>query len=174
MKKCESCGARIVFGGKRKGQFRFCNSHCYNKGGGYLLFDSVSEDDVDEVMLAVHQGDCPVCEGPGPVDVHLTYDIWAILFWTSLSTTPNICCQMCGQKKRFVAILGAFFLGWWSFPTGIIMTPIQIARNIAGMVSLPDTSLPSIEMEHLIRMDIANTMYKQHNKGNRSIKEAKL
>ena len=168
MKKCATCGSRIAFGGKKEGPFRFCNAGCYKKGGGYLLFDSVPEDAVDDVMLAMHQGMCPMCEGPGPVDVHLAHEIWAILFWTSYSSTPHICCQSCGQKKRFLAIISSFLLGWWSFPTGIIMTPIQLARNIAGMMAMPDTSLPSVELENIVRLDIANKMYREQKKQHKS------
>lgn len=160
MKKCESCGATIAFGGKKEGRFHFCNDRCFNKGGGYTVYDDVPEDEVDDLMLKVHQGACPLCQGPGPVDIHMSYEIWAILFWTSVKSIPRICCQPCGQKKRMVALLGSMFLGWWSIPTGIIMTPIQIARNIAGLVDLPDDSMPSIELENDVRMELANDLYK--------------
>ena len=104
---------------------------------------------VDEAMLNVHRGDCPLCEGPGPVDVHMSHEVWSALVMTSWKSIPHICCQSCGQKKRLVSLLGSLLLGWWGFPWGIIMTPIQIIRNIVDMVALPDTSEPSMSWKIL-------------------------
>jgi hypothetical protein len=32
----------------------------------------VSDDELEREVRKVHQGNCPVCNGPGPVDVHTT------------------------------------------------------------------------------------------------------
>jgi hypothetical protein len=47
------------------------------------------------------------------------------------------------------------FLGWWGFPWGLIMTPIQIGRNLYGMASPPDPSRPSAQFEKVLRMTMA-------------------
>ena len=30
-------------------------------------------------------------------------------------------------------------LGWWGFPRGLILTPVQVARNIGEMAGRPET-----------------------------------
>jgi hypothetical protein len=46
-------------------------------------------------------------------------------------------------------------LGWWGFPWGLIVTPVQIARNITGMLKGPDPLAPSAKLERAVRMNIA-------------------
>jgi hypothetical protein len=51
-------------------------------------------------------------------------------------------------------------LGWWGFPWGLIMTPVQIGKNIFGIVKSPDDSKPSEKLENLVRANIASQMLK--------------
>jgi hypothetical protein len=45
-------------------------------------------------------------------------------------------------------------LGWWGFPWGLILTPVQITRNIAGMCKGPDSSKPSDNLRKLVLVNI--------------------
>jgi len=54
---------------------------------------------------------------------------------------------------------GAFFslfLGWWGFPWGLLLTPIQIGRNVFGMVRPPEPSKASSQLEKIVRMTLAS------------------
>ena len=41
--------------------------------------------------------------------------------------------------------------GWWGFPFGLIMTPVQVMRNLAGIFGGPNPASPSPALEKLIR-----------------------
>ena len=79
MAKCDYCGSTIIFGGKRQGDLRFCNDRCLGNGGLLLVSRQVPENVVHESLWKVHQGRCPKCTGPGPVDVHVSHRVWSAL-----------------------------------------------------------------------------------------------
>ena len=69
MASCAYCNTRILFGGKRDGDRRYCNEKCLHQG---LLSDAASQlspADVQAHIFRVHKGNCPKCDGPGPVDM---------------------------------------------------------------------------------------------------------
>jgi hypothetical protein len=51
-------------------------------------------------------------------------------------------------------VLFSLFCGWWGFPWGLILTPVQITRNIAGMYKGPDPSKPSDTLRKLVLVNI--------------------
>ena len=69
--------------------------------------------------------------------------MWSALVILTWSSRPQICCRSCGVKNKISDALFCFFLGWWGFPHGLIMTPIQLGRNLFGIFSMPDPSRPS-------------------------------
>jgi anti-anti-sigma factor len=76
---CDYCGTGILFGGKREGNLRFCNTRCQQGGAFLALSRRVSDTQVQEMLWKVHQGMCPKCGGSGPVDVHTSYRVWSAL-----------------------------------------------------------------------------------------------
>ena len=48
--------------------------------------------------IQVHQGNCPQCDGPGPVDVHTSYRVYSVVMMTSWSSRPLVACARCGTK----------------------------------------------------------------------------
>jgi hypothetical protein len=52
----------------------------------------------------------------------------------------------------------SLFAGWWGFPWGLIMTPVQLSRNVIGLVRAPETMGPSPELEKTVRTMIAAQM----------------
>jgi hypothetical protein len=52
------------------------------------------------------------------------------------------------------AIALSFCGGWWGFPFGLILTPIQITRNIMAMCSQPPASQPSVNLRKLIQLNL--------------------
>ena len=155
MAKCDYCGSTIIFGGKRDTNGRFCNANCQSRGALLALSRQLPDSAVREQMWKAHQGPCPKCNGAGPVDVHVSHKVWSAVFLTSWSSTPQMSCRSCGLKSQLAASAFSLVLGWWGFPWGLVVTPIQIGRNLIGMASPPDPSKPSEQFERIVRMSMA-------------------
>lgn len=155
MAKCAYCGSTIVIGGKRQGDFRFCNDKCLQRGVLLSALDQVPKDLLERYIHAVHRGNCPKCKGNGPVDVHTSYSVWSILVLTSWRSTPQICCKKCGIKAKVRDGFVSLLIGWWGVPWGIILTPVQVVRNFAGIFYSPDPSKPSKTLETMVGLDLA-------------------
>ena len=100
-------------------------------------------------------GLCPVCSGNGPIDVHTSHEVWSILLMTSWKSLPRISCRSCGVKRQLGGLFFSLFAGWWGFPWGLVMTPVQIVKNVIGLASPPDPMQPSDELLHQMRLIIA-------------------
>jgi hypothetical protein len=160
MSTCAFCGNIILFGGKRSGNLRFCSEKCFRKGSNAIaadrLYDELPEELIQKQIQAVHQGDCPRCGRPGPVDFHESHRVWSAIHLTSWKTRTHLTCRSCGVKAQLGDTLYSMLLGWWGVPFGLVLTPVQIIRNIAGMVRGPDPSRPSLKLDTHVRLDLAN------------------
>jgi hypothetical protein len=155
MASCGYCGTTVLFGGTREGELRFCNAECQRKGFVAAVAQHIPDHVVSEQVWKVYQGLCPQCGGSGPVDVHTSYRVWSALALTSWSSRPHIVCRSCGSKARLGDAAFSLVLGWWGFPWGLIMTPVQVFRNAAGLVRTTGSTAPSSQLTHLIRLRIA-------------------
>jgi hypothetical protein len=155
MASCAACGTTILFGGVREDDLRFCNAKCH--GNGYLLriAREIPRDVIVTQTASIYHGACPKCQGPGPVDVHTSYRVWSALLLTQWQSYPQVCCRSCGRKSQFGNALFSLVLGWWGFPWGIVMTPVQVTRNIAAMFSARGEHAPSPDLERATSMMIA-------------------
>lgn len=156
MASCAYCGTTILFGGVKENDLRFCNQECFQKGRVVALSRSIPKNVVDEQVRSIHRGVCPKCKGSGPVDVHTSHRVYSALVVTSWRSIPGVSCRSCGIKSQAGNMLYCLLLGWWGFPWGIIMTPVQIVRNIAGMTKGPDETKPSDKLENLVRIHLAS------------------
>ncbi len=154
MATCDACGS-IMFGGVRDGERRYCNEECRQRGAYVALADQMPEQILDSYVKQTHEGDCPKCQGPGPVDVHISHSVWSALIITHWGSHPEVCCQSCGTKAKLVNSLFSLALGWWGFPWGLIATPIQIARNLGGLFSTPDPTTPSPKLREVVKLHLA-------------------
>lgn len=167
MATCDYCGTTVVFGGVKDNDLRFCNNDCYQKGRVLVLSRSIPKDVVDREVLQVHRGPCPHCRSSGPVDVHTSYRIYSLLVYSSWSSIPKVSCRSCGIKSQIGNTLFSLVLGWWGFPWGFIMTPVQIGRNILGILKGPDESRPSDNLANLVRVGIASQVQEEQKAANR-------
>lgn len=158
MAKCDYCGTKIFLGGVKDQGYRFCNENCKYNGRALIAANQVPVEILDEQVRAIHQGMCPVCSGRGPVDVHTSHRVWSALLLTSWVSRPHICCVKCGRMEQIKDTLFSLFLGWWGFPWGLIVTPIQIIRNLVGMLIKPDSSQPSRQLRRLVLIHIGTSM----------------
>jgi hypothetical protein len=153
--RCAYCNTRIFFGGKREGSLQFCNDGC--RQGGVLLAVSrqVPETIVREQMWAVFKGSCSNCGGPGPVDVHVSHRVVSAIVVTSWTNQPALTCRRCGVRAKVRDSIVSLAFGWWALPWGIVMTPVQVARNVAGLLRAADESRPSTQLETMVRLRVA-------------------
>lgn len=91
----------------------------------------------------IHSGPCPLCGSPGPVDVHYAPRVWSAIVVTVRNTKTLVSCRRCARDEQHAAIGFSLALGWWGVPFGIFLTPVQVARNIHGIVRPPDPERPS-------------------------------
>lgn len=155
MARCDYCGTTILFGGVKDDDLRFCNDNCHQQGILLAVTDQVPEDVISHQVMEVHQGLCPQCGGPGPIDAHTSYTVWSALVITRWQSNLRVCCHSCGIKSKIRATVVSGLLGWWGFPWGLIITPIQLLRNILGLFSSPDPRVPSMQLENSVKFDIA-------------------
>lgn len=155
MAKCEQCSTSIIFGGVYEDGDRFCNQRCARNYQVVKKSLGLPAEFVRQQVSEVHQGACPKCLGQGPVDVHYAYQVWSALVLTSWENKPLVSCRKCARNKQIGASFFSLFLGWWGFPWGIIMTPVQIGRNITAMAGGPNPNQPSKNLEKLVRMNLA-------------------
>jgi hypothetical protein len=155
MTKCAFCGSTILFGGKSSNNRSFCNERCAQRGLLLSIADTIPQPQVEQQVWAVHQGRCPKCTGPGPIDVHVSHRVWSVLVLTSWRSQPRISCRSCGTKAQLGDAAFSLVCGWWGFPWGVLLTPIQIGRDVAGMVKGPEPTKPSASLANMVRMQMA-------------------
>ena len=169
MAKCDYCGSTIIFGGKRDANGRFCNQKCQGRGGLLALSRQIPEAAVQQQVWKFHQGPCPKCSRSGPVDVYVTHKVWSALYLTSWSSTPQTSCRSCGMKSQLGGAFFSLVLGWWGFPWGLLVTPIQIGRNLLAIARPPEPSKPSAQLEKIVRMTMASQTVRQQSVPQRSM-----
>jgi hypothetical protein len=154
MATCDYCGATIWFGGKSAGLLRFCGENCFRNGRHIINATSIPHEELEKRLRQVHHGPCPRCGGDGPVDVHTWHDVKSFVFITRWRSIPRICCRKCGLLSQLCGSLSSLLIGWWGFPFGLILTPIQIARNVKGIVFPPVPQQPSPMLERMVRIEL--------------------
>jgi hypothetical protein len=161
MAACNACGTTILFGGATVGEARYCNARCAQRGQLLLISRRIAPDVVTGAVSKVFHGACPKCKGPGPVDVHTSYRVYSVLIMTRWQSLPLIACRSCGVKAQLGDALFSLVLGWWGFPWGLIMTPVQVTRNIAGAIRNRTEAGPSPELETAVRVWLAGSAVNQ-------------
>src|SRR5689334_7620480 len=149
MRSCSECGNFVLFGGLHDDDEdkRYCDRVCAERAYYSKAARSVSDADLGPAVLEIHGGPCPRCAGPGPVDLHVSYRVMSALVVTFWSNRPAICCRRCGIHRRLGDAALSLLLGWWGVPAGLVLTPIQVVRNVIGLLRMPDPSRPSAALE---------------------------
>lgn len=158
MASCAYCNSLILFGGTRAGDLRFCDAKCAEKGRLAFAANELPQAEVAKYLGQVHRGRCPECGGAGPVDLHTSHRVWSAVFMTSWASRPVISCRPCGVKRQLGDGLFSLLFGWWGVPWGILMTPVQVAKNVVSLVRAPDPSRPSNGLEKAVRLRMASAI----------------
>ena len=157
MAKCGYCGSTI-FGGVREGAQRFCNNKCLQNAYILNVSQHVPADVLDRKVEELFRGNCPKCSARGPVDIHKVHTVWSALILTRWVTTPQVSCRSCATKSQLGGMVFSLFCGWWGFPWGLILTPVQITRNVVGMCGGPDSSRPSADLRKLVQVNLGEQL----------------
>lgn len=152
MPNCTYCNSFFLFGGAKDDTGRYCNDQCRTMGNLLDHSKNLPVTELENLIDDVHQGDCPRCHGPGPVDIHKAHKIWSIVFLTSWNSSPELSCKKCGVQRQVSAFFSSSVMGWWGIPWGIIFTPVQMIKNIVEMLGGPKKSTPSELLERFVRI----------------------
>lgn len=155
MATCAGCGTMILFGGVTEGGLRFCNAACQRKAGISAALEMIPQEVIEAALLQTHHGACPQCGGEGPVDVHHSHRVWSALLMTSWSSPGVLCCRSCKVRNHLFSTVYCAALGWWGFPWGMLVTPIQIGRNVFGLFSSPAAGNPSPALRQIVLASLA-------------------
>ena len=160
MTRCENCDEWIIFGGKREGNARFCNHKCLRaaqeQSQVLRLAEQIPDDLLADALVELQPSGCPRCGGPGPVELYVSHTAWSPMFFTFVKNHPKVTCLSCAQKRKMVALLVCLLFGWWGLPAGVIVTPVQIVRNLRGIFTTPDPENPSDELIDTVRWQLAS------------------
>lgn len=156
MSACNNCGKFILFGGRTIDGQRYCGPGCANS---HALFQAAARIPADVLQQHVEHwrnSACPSCKQQGrPIDVYSGHRVHSFLVMTQWSTKRKVSCRRCGRREQLVSALYSATLGWWGLPWGLLVTPVQIVRNVAAAVK-GEPARPSAEFERIVRMQIAD------------------
>jgi hypothetical protein len=158
MAKCGYCGSTIIMGGVRAGDQRFCNKKCHQNAYILSITKNVPPDVLERKVEEVWRGNCPKCRGLGPIDVHKVYEVWSALVLTRWTTKAQVSCHSCAIKQQLGGSAFSLAFGWWGFPWGLVLTPVQITRNVIGMSRGPDRSKPSDSLRRAVLVGLGSEM----------------
>ena len=164
MASCSYCDSFMLFGGKTDPTGYYCSTKCQQAGNLLALSAQVPRNQLDRLVDELYHANCPRCGGPGPVDVHKAHRVWSAVFLTSWSSRPTLSCKSCATRRQLGAILFSGLFGWWGFPWGLGVTPLQIGRNIAEMLGGPKPGAPSALLQKVVRLE-AGARLAQGSKG---------
>ena len=157
MATCPTCNTTILFGGRKKDGARYCSTKCLTSATKAGVSKSIPAEVALEAVARVLAGPCPLCGGAGPVDVFTSHRIASFLVMTSWRNVPRISCRRCGTKRQLAGLLYSTLLGWWGFPWGLVMTPVQITKNLVGLARRAEPSPRNAFLfEALVREELAS------------------
>lgn len=155
MSVCNNCGKSMLFGGRKIDGVTYCGGPCATSHTTWLAAGRVPADVLQQVVERERLGACPRCKkNNGPIDVHEAHRVHSFLIMTQWHTKAHIACRPCGRKLQAGGLVYSLLLGWWGMPWGLLVTPMQIFRNVGGMVA-PTRDKASPAFERLIRRQMA-------------------
>jgi hypothetical protein len=147
----------------RDDETRFCSDKCRQNADVLRLAKNVPPEVLEREVDQLWRDVCPECRGPGPVDVHKVYEVWSALVVTRRTTKAQVSCRTCAMKRQLRSAALSFCLGWWGLPWGIVLTPIQITRNLIGVIGGPDSARASEGLRKTMLVTIGSQIIAREN-----------
>ena len=160
MASCQTCKTTILWGGVKKDGRRYCNAGCMEGDELARIGDRIPEATVMAEAKKIMKEPCPEChQVSNDVEMRSSYRAISFIVMTTWSKNPILSCSSCHRKKVLGDGLTTFFLGWWGFPFGLILTPVQLIRNISALASPKSgASEPSAELCSFVRSLLAHSI----------------
>jgi len=156
MAACDYCNKNFNLFGVHENGYSFCSANCRNRAQELLKsLDRFPPQEIESYIERVHAGPCAQCGGPGPVDLHHSYRIYSVILLTSWSTRNHFVCAACARKEELKSLGYSALLGWWGFPFGLVLTPVQIIRNIASLAGGADPQHASPRLRKILMLNLA-------------------
>jgi len=153
---CPTCGTSVLFGGVKVGNKRYCSKKCYEADEINRVAAQIPNEHVEQLANELHSGMCPKCKNRGPVDIHKSHSVYSVIFITKFETRAHLLCKKCATKQQATDLIGSLLLGWWGIPFGILITPIQIIKNVISMCQNPGINGPSDDLKQRARLILAS------------------
>ena len=155
MSQCHTCGKSILFGGRTIEGYRYCGAHCSRMHSLHRAGERVPADTVQKYAEHWRAGPCPRCkQQSGPVDTYAHHRVHSFIVMTRWKSLRSICCRRCARRDQMGSALYSATLGWWGIPWGLVVTPIQVARNITELCRR-DSGRPTAAFERVVRLHLA-------------------
>ncbi|AOK56745.1 hypothetical protein DF107_26480 [Burkholderia stagnalis] len=155
MAECSNCGKTYFVGGRSIDGHRYCGATCAQSHPVIVTAERLSAAEVHLYVDDCRHGPCPICRREdGPVDVHAAHRVVSLIFVTQWATRRHVCCRRCGRRKQAIAMLTSAVCGWWGLPWGVVLTPIQIARNLLGFARREPRTATE-QFEQVVRRKLA-------------------
>jgi hypothetical protein len=153
---CHTCDAIILFGGVMRDGHRYCGRRCAEEAELGRAVEMIPEDVAEHEALRVRKDPCPLCGRPETdVDLRASYRVTGFLLHTSVSTRRQICCRICGTREAAKAVAYTMIFGWWGFPWGPLLTPLNVVRNLFAMIPRFRHRRAHPDFVEAVRLDIA-------------------
>lgn len=154
MADCNNCGKSILFGGRRIDGARYCGVRCASRHSLLQMAEQVPTGVLQKHVEHWRSSACPRCNRPGPIDVYRHHRVHSFVLMTQWHTRQSVCCRRCGRRSQLGSALYSAALGWWGFPWGLLVTPVQVGRNLAG-VFRPAPPAPTEQLRKVVRLQLA-------------------
>ena len=160
MGHCGYCKEFVIAGGIRDHGRVYCSRECHYHGRVKANAQQVPEEMVESEVSEIFDGACPICEGPGPIDLHKVHYDWSALLFCRLYTEQVLTCRPCARKRQLRAVLFCGTLGWWSL-SGLAITPAQIFLNLQAAFLKEASNEPSKALRRLVSKQIAERVMRK-------------
>jgi hypothetical protein len=161
MAVCDYCSKRFGLFGVHADGYSFCSANCRDRARQLLTsLDGLPPQDIQSYIDKARGGTCAGCGGPGPLDLYQSYRVYSFVVLTRWSTHNHFVCRACARKEQMKSLGLSALLGWWGFPFGLIMTPVQIVRDIAALAG-GDQQHASQRLQNIMKLNLARQITAQ-------------
>jgi hypothetical protein len=152
MAVCDYCNKKFGLFGVHENGCSFCSANCRDRARQLLKsLDHLAPQQIQSHIDHARAGPCTGCGGPGPVDLHHSYRVYSVVVLTSWSTRNHFVCRSCARKEQLKSLGFSALVGWWGIPFGLVVTPVQIIRNIAALAGGPDAQ----RLQNIVKLNLA-------------------
>ena len=155
-KECDYCGSSARFSPVLDDGQRFCNVTCLQNARLMEISEDIPKEEIFQHACRIKEGACPGCScSKSKVEARKSYRIWSVVHISVFSTQTRICCHSCARKENFRSLMFCAAFGWWGFPWGVGITPVQIISNIVEMFKSRSGAKPSDDLLQAARINLA-------------------